>query len=108
MNLSQDLNKMTDFSNRIAAQREVLRIVNAKQSQGEQLFGLSRKAIDRWASSNRLLPSSNLVTLVERVSAQLFFLANKSQQHITEDEVEASEVISKLTEEIAEEMNCAA
>ncbi len=74
-----------EFNNRIAAQRAILRIVNAKPSNSEQLFGLSSKAIDRWVSINRIEPSSQLVKLVKDVSAKLFFLANKSQQQISDE-----------------------
>jgi hypothetical protein len=37
-----------EFNNRIAAQRAILRVINREARSGEQLFGLSSKAIDRW------------------------------------------------------------
>lgn len=74
-----------EFNNRIAAQRAILRFVNSKPWDGEQLFGLSSKAIDRWISVNRIDPDSQLAKLVIDVSAKLFFLANKSQEQISDD-----------------------
>jgi len=73
-----------EFNNRIAAQRAILRVVNRKRWSGEQLFGLSTKAIDRWISINRIEPNSRLVHLLRDVSAKLFFLANKSQEQVSE------------------------
>ena len=70
---------MNEFNSRIAAQRNVLQLVNRKNWGKEELFGLSRQAIDRWVSVNRIDPESQLVKLIENVSAKLFFLANRSQ-----------------------------
>lgn len=75
---------MSEFNNRIAAQREILRSVNAI-SWREELFGLSSGAIDRWASSNRIEPASILLSLIKQAAERLFFLANKSQEQITEE-----------------------
>lgn len=47
-----------EFSDRIAAQRSILRVINSKPWACEELFGLSSKAIDRWVSVNRIEPSS--------------------------------------------------
>jgi hypothetical protein len=74
-----------EFNDRIAAQRAILRVINRKSWRTEQLFGLSSKAIDRWVSVNRIEPGSRLVKLVKNVSAKLFFLANKSQEQISEE-----------------------
>jgi hypothetical protein len=74
-----------EFNNRIAAQRTILRVVNRKPFGPEQLFGLSSKAIDRWVSVNRIEPTARIVGLVREVSSKLFFLANKSQQQISEE-----------------------
>jgi predicted transcriptional regulator len=74
-----------EFNNRIAAQRAMLRVINRKPRSGEQLFGLSSKAIDRWVSANRIEPSSRLVELIRDVSAKLFFLANKSQEQVSDE-----------------------
>ena len=74
-----------EFNNRIAAQRAILRAVNRKPWGSEPLFGLSSKAIDRWVSVNRIEPDSRLVKLVKDVSAKLFFLANKSQEQVSDE-----------------------
>jgi hypothetical protein len=74
-----------EFNNRIAAQRAILSVINLKPWSGEQLFGLSSKAIDRWVSVNRIEPSSQLVKLIRDVSAKLFFLANKSQEQVSDE-----------------------
>jgi hypothetical protein len=73
-----------EFNNRIAAQRAILRVVNSNKWT-EPLFGLSGKAIDRWVLANMLDASSPLVRQVRRASEQLFFLANRSQEQITDE-----------------------
>ena len=74
-----------EFNNRVAAQRTILRLVNRKVGSSEQLFGLSSKAIDRWVSINNIEPSSRIVKLIKEVSAKLFFLANKSQEQVSDE-----------------------
>src|SRR3984885_5030106 len=74
-----------EFNNRIDAQRTILCVVNRKKWRYEPLFGLSSKAIDRWVSVNRIEPSARLVRLVMEVSGKLFFLANKSQEQISDE-----------------------
>ena len=76
---------MNEFKTRIAAQREILRHVNSHDWEGEELFGLSRQAIDRWVATNRLDTKSELVRLVTEAGSKLFFLANKSQEQMTDD-----------------------
>lgn len=76
---------MSEFSNRIKAQRELLRIVNSKLETSEELYGLSEPAIDRWLSVSRISQSSNIANLLKRASGKLYFLANKSQEQITEE-----------------------
>jgi hypothetical protein len=76
---------MNEFNNRMSAQREILQLVNRKKWKKEELFGLSSRAIDRWISANHLDSESRLLRLLKTVSAQLFCLANKSQEQISED-----------------------
>jgi hypothetical protein len=76
---------MSEFNNRVAAQRHVLQVVNRKQWEAEELFGLSRRAITRWTEVNHIASNSPLVSLVEKASAKLFFLANKSQEQVSEE-----------------------
>lgn len=75
---------MTEFNNRIAAQRDILEVVNS-QLWREELFGLSNGAIERWVSKNNLEKTSRLVELVRLAATKLFFLSNKSQEQITEE-----------------------
>lgn len=76
---------MSEFRNRIAAQRQVLRIINRRQWRKEELFGLSCKAIERWILVNTIDPDCRVVELVKAISGKLFFLANKSQEQVSND-----------------------
>lgn len=95
---------MNEFNNRIAAQRQVLQLVNRKKWKKEELLGLSSKAIERWISVNRIDPESRLVELVKTASAKLFFLANKSQEQISEDYKMISKEIAVITQTIEQEI----
>ena len=75
---------MSEFKNRIEAQRHILKIINASKWH-EELFGLSSNAIERWVNNNCVNPQSQLVQLIKSVAEKLFFLANKSQEQITEE-----------------------
>ncbi|MBK7464653.1 MAG: hypothetical protein IPJ50_19415 [Betaproteobacteria bacterium] len=90
---------MSEFNNRIAAQRDILLGINSASWQ-EELFGLSSGAIERWISANRLDPSSDLVALIRQAANKLFFLSNKSQEQITEDYKLLSREVTALTEQI--------
>lgn len=76
---------MDEFVGRMATQRHVLNTVNEKVASNERLFGLSSSAIDRWAAVNQLSPSSNLVTLIKQVSSELFFMATRSQEPVSDE-----------------------
>jgi hypothetical protein len=76
---------MSEFQNRIDAQRTILKIINSAGVYREQLFGLSEKAISRWATSNGLLDNSPIVGVLLKLARRLFFLATKSQEQVTED-----------------------
>ena len=95
---------MDEFNNRIAAQRQILEVVNRRRIRKEELFSLSIRAIERWISVNRLDPESRLVELLKAASAKLFFLANRSQEQITEDYKAASRDISAILRSIEQEM----
>lgn len=95
---------MTEFNNRIDAQRQILRLVNRRGWTQESLYGLSGRAIDRWISQNVLDPRSPLVDLVRSASAQLYFLANKSQEQVTDEYRLKSRQVEILTREIAAEI----
>lgn len=95
---------MNEFNNRIAAQRQVLQLVNRKKWEKEELLGLSTKAIERWISVNRIDPESRLVELVKTASGKLFFLANKSQEQISEDYKMISKEIAVISHTIEQEI----
>lgn len=95
---------MNEFQNRMAAQRRILQLVNAAASPAEELFSLSSAAIERWASANAIHGGSELLGLIKTASAKLFFLANKSQEQISEDYRSASREIADVTSAIEEEL----
>jgi hypothetical protein len=96
---------MHEFNNRIAAQRHILQLVNRRNWGKEELFGLSSKAIDRWIASNRIDPETPLIQLVRLVSAKLFFLANKSQEQVSEEYQIASAEVTSIAKSIELETN---
>jgi hypothetical protein len=93
-----------EFVNRIDAQRTILKVVNSASWGKEELSGLSNKAIERWVSSNQLEPTSTLVELIRETSSRLFFLANKSQEQVSEGYKIASEDIAHLRQAIEVEV----
>ena len=76
---------MSEFSNRIKAQREALKVVNGSGLFREPLLSLTEKAIDRWSNNNTLSNTDRSILLLKEMSGTLFFLANKSQEQGTED-----------------------
>jgi hypothetical protein len=95
---------MNEFNNRIDAQREILKLVNLKTWPQEELCGLSKKAIDRWILVNVLDPRCRLVELVRTAADQLFFLANRSQEQVTDEYKLRSRKVGLLMTEIGEQM----
>lgn len=94
---------MTEFNNRIAAQREILLAVNSVRWR-EELYGMSSGALDRWVRANSLDVSSRLVSLLFAAAGKLFFLANKSQEQVTAEYQICSSEVSELTNEIRLEL----
>ena len=90
---------MTEFNNRIAAQRDILLAVNGARWR-EELYGMSSGALDRWVRANSLDRSSRLVSLLLEAAGKLFFLANKSQEQVTAEYRLRSAEVSGLAEEI--------
>ena len=95
---------MAEFNNRIAAQRYILTLVNSVRWK-EELFGLSEKSIERWIISNQLDQSSRLVILVYQAAEKLFFLANKSQEQISEEYELVTQEIAFIAKNIAAEIS---
>ena len=96
---------MSEFKNRMAAQRQILRLINRRENQKEELFGLSSKAIERWTKVNAIDSNSKLASLIKIASGKLFFLANKSQEQISEDYQAASREVADLTTAIEAELD---
>lgn len=96
---------MDEFNSRIAAQRKILKIVNSMPWEMEGLLALTRKAIGRWVSANRVEEDCRLVQLIVAVSAKLFFLANKSQEQVSAEYRTVSEEISALCRSIELELS---
>lgn len=96
---------MEEFNNRINMQREVLGIVNGRRNQKEELCGLSKKAIERWISVNRFHANEEASKLLFTISEKLFFLANRSQEQISEKYVLVSSEISRLCCRLKKIMN---
>jgi hypothetical protein len=93
-----------EFNNRVEAQRAILKVVNERPWESEPLLSLSRKGIDRWIRANRVDANSRLVRLLLDVSAGLFFLANRSQDQVSDEYRTKSEQMAALYQEIRSEM----
>ncbi len=91
---------MDEFNNRMDAQRNVLAVVNKKYSHREELCGLSKKAIERWIHVNQLNPTNRVPIILMDISDKLFFLANKSQEQVSNEYKTVSEEISSLRNDL--------
>lgn len=89
---------MSEFKTRISAQRVIVQTVNQKTT--TELFGLSKKAINRWADDNKISKSSIIYSLLIQASEKLFFLANKSQEQVTEDYKNISADLNEILQNI--------
>ncbi len=87
---------MEDFLNRITAQRKVVNIVNKETQFLFPLVSLSAKSIERWKSENSVSADSELMKTLYIISSKLFFLANKSQEQITNEYKLLSQSVSNL------------
>lgn len=90
---------MSEFSNRIAAQRNVLRLVNRQQWK-EELYGLSSKAIERWRRANNVSPDANLTVLLRDAGSKLFCLATRSQEQVSEELERITIELARITDAI--------
>ena len=87
---------MSEFVNRMAAQRRLVRVVNA-HPWIEELFGLSLPAINRWAGANQLRRESAEVDLVMAAAEALSFLATRSQEQVSADYEHVCAEVTRLT-----------
>ncbi len=93
---------MDEFVNRMDKQRKILKVVNTKINNKEELCGLSKKAIERWIQVNGITSDSNISNILFKLSEKLFFLACKSQEQISDDYKNISSEISVLYNELSE------
>lgn len=96
---------MPEFNNRMDTQRKILQLVNGQTKYKEELCGLSKKAIERWTSENNVAPDQEIVKILVNISEKLFFLANKSQEQITDDYQSISIEISNLRDNLQKIIN---
>lgn len=97
--------RMSEFSNRISAQRVALAYTNEIRWKGEPLFGLSSKAIERWRISNQLSPSHGLYLLIRQIAAALFFLGNLSQEQVTDEYAVREKAVAALLADIRRQVS---
>lgn len=90
---------MNEFNNRIELQREVIKIVNNGGFEF-QITGLSKNSIQRWLIDNKIDTESEITKLLYKISSKLFFLANKSQEQITETYKNLSIDVSSLVQDL--------
>ncbi|KTD61892.1 hypothetical protein [Legionella spiritensis] len=95
---------MTELNNRVNAQRQILKIINSKQWQHEPLISLSHKAIERWINKNSIPYESELASIIYKASEGLFALANKSQEHISDEYLKLSKKVKDMMREIEIEL----
>jgi hypothetical protein len=86
---------MSEFSNRISAQRSILKLINGSGLYIEPLLGLAEKAIDRWHRNNGVDAHDLVVIMLKSMSGTLFFLANKSQEQVTNEYTLLSEKVKE-------------
>ncbi|MFL9582724.1 hypothetical protein [Stenotrophomonas sp. AB1(2024)] len=87
---------MSEFNNRIDAQRKILEIVNSHRW-AEELFGLSSGALKRWADINGVSSGAPLCIALNEAAGKLFFLANKSQEQVTDEYQLLAAEVEELT-----------
>lgn len=95
---------MSEFLHRIDAQRAVLAAVN-RHAWEEPLFGLSHGSIERWAGRNSGKIPQAAYSLVIEAAEKLFFLANKSQDQITEEYSTVSRKIGEIVSYLNKSLN---
>jgi len=67
------------------AQRRIIQLINQSQKgKNEELYGLSKNAIERWINKNNISYKSDICMILFQISQKLFFLSNKSQEQVSE------------------------
>jgi hypothetical protein len=96
---------MGEFSSRIESQRQILKAVNSRPWAGEQLFALTTSAIQRWASVNNIDTSSRLAKLLSSASAQIFVMANHSEDQIAGAYALSKKRVDAIAAKVIEEVS---
>ena len=96
------------FSDRMDAQRAVLKQINKAAWPREELFALSADAIDRWVSVNRLGDDDKVVKLAREAGDALLFLANASQEQIAPEYASRVSDVTAILERLRLVMTLAA
>jgi hypothetical protein len=96
---------MGEFSSRVEAQRKILKVVNSRDWSGEQLFSVTTAAIQRWASTNGLDTSTTVVKLLHSASAQIFVMANHSDDPIAGTYALSKQKVLVLARQVQEEIS---
>lgn len=96
---------MGEFSSRVEAQRQILKVVNSRSWPEEQLFALTANAILRWASVNNVDTSTPLIKSLSSVSAQIFVMANHSDDPISGAYRLSVKTIATITEQLKEQIS---
>lgn len=76
------------YEQRLELMRELLGEVNLHSWPKEALVGLSQESITRWATANSINMSSKMINSLIEISELLLFIANRSQEHIVDDDGE--------------------
>lgn len=95
---------MEEFNTRIESQRQILKAVNSRPWAREQLFALNTTAIQRWTSANNVDSSSRLVKLLYSASAQIFVMANHSEDQIAPAYVMSKDRVGAIALQVSEEI----
>jgi hypothetical protein len=96
---------MGEFSSRVEAQRQILKVVNNRDWLGEQLFAITTPAIQRWASTNGLDTSTAVVKLLHSASAQIFVMANHSDDPIAGSYTLSKQKVLSIARQVQEELS---
>lgn len=88
------------FSDRMDAQRAILKQINQVTWPREELFALSEDAIQRWLSVNRLGEDYEVVKLAREAGDALLFLANASQEQVSPEYVSRSANVTAILERL--------
>ena len=91
---------MSEFENRIEAQRKLIKTVNERISHGERLSALTEPSIDRWASANRRVADDRVVKILRNASKEIFAMANHSDDPVCGTYRLSAEELASLTKEL--------